>query len=265
MDVVSEEEVRRAVRERYSRLAMATDEESCGTGSCCAQNPEEGIPDEARRVGAGCGSPVEKADIRDGMLVVDLGSGGGIDVFRAAKLVGERGRVVGVDSTPEMVWRARETARKYAYENVEFRLGELEHLPLESDSVDLAMSNCVVNLTPDKERVFKEIHRVLKRGGTFVISDVVTKGRMPKKIAEDLPMWSRCISGASQEKAYLQTIKRAGFDFSILERKAFAMPELGAKAPVMSVTIRGRKLAGSMSEAGPSRPSVRGSASVRGE
>jgi ubiquinone/menaquinone biosynthesis C-methylase UbiE len=153
---------------------------------------------------------VETASIKEGDVVVDLGSGGGFDVFKASKLVGASGRVIGVDATPEMILRARETAHRHAYSNVEFRLGEIEHLPVDSSSVDLVISNCVINLAPDKSVVFREAYRVLKPGGRLVVSDMVTDGAVKIK-QEDLNKWAECVAGALPENEYLAKIKAAGF------------------------------------------------------
>jgi ubiquinone/menaquinone biosynthesis C-methylase UbiE len=147
--------------------------------------------------------------VREGDTVLDLGSGGGIDVFRASKLVGEKGRVIGLDATPEMIFRARETAKKYDYRNVEFRLGEIEHMPIESNSVDLVISNCVLNLVPDKQLAFREIYRVLKPGGRIAISDMVATqgGRKIIKPEE----WAACIAGAVTYEEYKAILRESGF------------------------------------------------------
>jgi len=206
--VHDEASIRMAVRDRYGRLAQT---KGAHEGCCNTSSPHsEAEPLEARQVFAGCGSPVESAGIREGETVVDLGSGGGFDVFKASKLVGERGRAIGVDATPEMIWRARETAKKYNYANVEFRLGEIEHLPIESNSVDIIISNCVINLAPDKGAVFREAYRILKHGGRLVVSDTVSECTV-KVDHKDLNAWTECVAGALPEDEYIGLIEKAGF------------------------------------------------------
>ncbi|MGQ9718610.1 MAG: arsenite methyltransferase [Nitrososphaerales archaeon] len=204
-----ESQIRKAVKDRYAQLAFGVIS-ACGT-ACCSTVSNKSVPEEASRIAAGSGFPVDYANLKEGMVVVDLGSGGGVDVFRASKLVGATGKVIGIDSTPEMIWRARETAQKHSYRNVEFRLGEIEHMPLESDSVDVAISNCVINLVPDKREVFKEVYRVLKPGGRLVISDIVPLNKMPEDLKKSLDNWSRCLSGALQEEEYFDAIQATGF------------------------------------------------------
>jgi len=217
---VDETSIRRVVRDHYSELAQT----GKGSGGCCGPTPSEAdaTPSEASQVYDGCGSPIEAAAIKEGEIIVDLGSGGGLDVFKASKLVGESGRVVGVDATPEMVWRARETAKKHAYSNVEFRLGEIEHLPTDSNSVDVVVSNCVINLAPDKGAVFREAYRILKPGGRLVISDTVTECTLkidPKNLnareqcvtRKNVDSWAECVAGALPEDEYVELIKRTGF------------------------------------------------------
>jgi len=165
---------------------------------------------EASQVYAGCRSPVETAAIREGEVVVDLGSGGGLDAFKASKLVGQSGLVIGVDATPEMVWRARETARKHGFSNVEFRLGEIEHIPVDSNSADVVISNCVINLAPDKGLVFREAYRILKPGGRLVVSDTVAECTL-KVDSKDLNAWTECVAGALPEDEYIDLIKKTGF------------------------------------------------------
>jgi ubiquinone/menaquinone biosynthesis C-methylase UbiE len=167
------------------------------------------VPSEALAVGASCGSPLTHTDVEEGQIVLDLGSGGGVDVFQASKLVGENGRVIGLDATPEMIFRARETAKKHDYQNVEFRLGEIEHMPIESDSVDLVISNCVLNLVPDKQSAFKEIYRVLKPGGKISISDMVATQESRKIIKPE--EWAACIAGAVTFKEYKRILEETGF------------------------------------------------------
>jgi arsenite methyltransferase len=203
----NETSIRRAVRDHYGQLAQASKRQGC-----CGPTPNEAdaVPSEASQIYDGCGSPIEAAAVREGELVVDLGSGGGLDVFRASKLVGSSGRVIGVDATPEMVWRARETARKHAFSNVEFRLGEIEHLPMDSNSVDVVVSNCVINLAPDKAVAFREAYRVLKPGGRLTISGTVAECTV-KVNPKDLNAWTECSAGALPEDEYINLIKTAGF------------------------------------------------------
>jgi SAM-dependent methyltransferase len=210
---LTEEQIKNAVRQRYSRLAVLN-EPCCDAKaeSCCGSSnstPDANLPSEALSVVASCGSPLTHVQVREGETVLDLGSGGGIDVFRASKLVGEKGRVIGLDATPEMILRARETAKKYGYKNVEFRLGEIEHMPIESNSVDLVISNCVLNLVPDKKLAFREIHRVLKAGGRISVSDMVAIQEGRKAINPE--EWAACIAGAVTFNEYRNILEKTGF------------------------------------------------------
>ena len=205
---LSEEQIKNAVRKRYSDLAVLN--EPCCSSSCCTTAEKDAnIPSEALAVGASCGSPLTHTKVEDGQVVLDLGSGGGIDVFQASKLVGQKGKVIGLDATPEMIFRARETAKRYDYRNVEFRLGEIEHMPIDSNSVDLVISNCVLNLVPDKRSAFKEIYRVLKPGGRISISDMVATKEGMKIINPE--EWAECIAGAVTFKEYKGILEEAGF------------------------------------------------------
>lgn len=214
----SAEEVRSAVRQRYGELAKTASPCCGGTTNtmCCAgiyPNAEViSLPSEAIAVSAGCGNPTAIASLKPGMVVVDLGSGGGIDAFLAAKKVGKNGRVYGIDMTPEMINRARRTAKDSGYDNVEFRLGEIEHMPLDAGVADVVISNCVINLSPDKEGVFREAYRVLKPGGRVAVSDIVLLKELPETVREDLGAWSHCVSGAISEAEYLGAMKKAGFE-----------------------------------------------------
>ncbi|MDV3277438.1 MAG: methyltransferase domain-containing protein [Nitrososphaerales archaeon] len=214
---MSELEIRKAVKERYAKMATSSQSECCGgDGSCndsTVMSHGEVVPIEASSVNAGCGSPLLLVSPKEGDVVLDLGSGGGIDIFRASSMVGAKGRAIGVDATPEMIWRARETKSKYGskYANAEFRLGEIEHLPIESNSVDYVISNCVINLSPDKLAVFRDSFRVLKGGGIFAVADVTLQKDIPDSARKDMDSWSACIAGALTDSDYERLLKSAGF------------------------------------------------------
>lgn len=222
---MKEDQVRQIVRERYAERARSGDSCCCGGSSGCGcggesqssqaigytQEQLESIPSGAD-LGLGCGNPTALASLKEGDVVLDLGSGAGIDCFLAAKAVGEHGRVIGVDMTPEMLDRARENAHTYQAENVEFRLGEIENLPVADSSVDIAISNCVINLSPDKPRVFREICRALKPGGRMIISDIVLLRELPDAIRESIEAYVGCIAGASKKDEYMGAISDAGFE-----------------------------------------------------
>jgi arsenite methyltransferase len=218
---MEDEEIKDFVKKRYGKIADAG--VSCCPSCKCepdlmqlgkrigySENDLENLP-ETSNMGLGCGNPVALAALNEGDIVLDLGSGGGIDVFLAAKNVGPKGKVIGVDMTEEMIERARSTAKKYGYTNVEFRLGEIEDLPIEDNSVDVIISNCVINLSVDKEKVFREAHRVLKPGGKIMISDLVTKGKLPEGIKKSFDAWAGCVAGALEKNEYLDTIRKVGF------------------------------------------------------
>ena len=217
----SELEIRKAVRDRYSKLATSENPAECCGGAC--ESPSliqigEEIPAEASSVNAGCGSPLQLITLKEGDSVIDLGSGGGIDIFRASQIIGEKGRAIGIDATAEMIWRARDTARKYGdkYRNAEFRLGEIEHLPVASNSIDYVISNCVINLSPDKLAVFRESFRVLKNGGVFAVADITLQKEIPEDARKDMDSWSACIAGALTDTEYMRLLQVAGFqDVSI--------------------------------------------------
>jgi len=260
------EEIRLAVRDRYSLIAR--DEGACcspnGGSSCCgapaAVSLEQAsqvlgygiqelksLPDGAN-LGLGCGNPQAIAALRPGEVVVDLGSGGGIDCFLASRSVGPEGRAIGVDMTPDMVTRARATAAKAGYTNVEFRLGEIEHLPVADASVDVILSNCVINLSPDKPQVFREAFRVLKRGGRLAVSDMVASGPIPPALRHDLELHSKCIVGATPLADLEALLTAAGFvEIRIqpkAESRAFVKdwaPGTGIEAYILSATIEAVK------------------------
>jgi len=221
-----EKDVKKAVRESYARIAEQGSSCCCGTSSSCCgstdaiqeisrgigySDDELGTVPEGANLGLGCGNPVALASLKEGETVLDLGSGAGFDCFLAANNVGERGRVIGVDMTPEMIARARENALKGDYKNVEFRLGEIENLPVADASVDVVISNCVINLSPDKKRVFNEVFRVLKTGGRMMVSDIVLLKPLPDAIKNSIEAYVGCIAGAALKDEYLEAIKAAGF------------------------------------------------------
>ncbi len=221
---MKDEEIRKAVREGYGRIAVQ-ENSSCGPANACGCgcSPETAskaigytdeqlgvIPDGAD-LGLGCGNPTALASLEAGEVVLDLGSGAGIDCFLAADAVGRSGRVIGIDMTAEMLERARENAGKGDYPNVEFRLGEIENLPVADNSVDAVISNCVINLSPDKGRVFKEAYRVLKPGGRVMISDIVLLKELPDAIKSSIQAYVGCVAGGATRQEYLATIAAAGF------------------------------------------------------
>jgi arsenite methyltransferase len=215
VEKMEEEKIRKIVREKYGKIAT-TKKCCCGCSSEVSENigysPEEldSVP-EGVNLNLGCGNPVALATLKEGETVVDLGSGGGLDCFLAAKKVGTQGHVIGVDMTPEMLEKARDNAKKSGYKNVEFRLGEIENLPIADSAADVIISNCVVNLSPDKQRVFNEAFRVLKPGGRLMISDLVLLKELPTAVKKSVEAYVGCIAGAELKTTYINQIKQAGF------------------------------------------------------
>lgn len=220
------ETIKKQVHERYADIArqqLAGVPASCCTpsvASCCGTNvvistdsitTRDALPAEVVNTSLGCGTPLDIAQLQPGEIVLDLGSGGGLDCLLAAQRVGAQGRVIGVDMTPEMIALARMNAQKVGATNVEFRQGDLEHLPLDDASVDVIISNCVVNLAPDKARVFREAFRVLKPGGRIAISDMVARAPLPDSLRTDMAVWAACVGGAVPEQEYIETMRAAGF------------------------------------------------------
>jgi ubiquinone/menaquinone biosynthesis C-methylase UbiE/bacterioferritin-associated ferredoxin len=256
--MASAKEIKEAVKKRYTAVAESRNSGcGCGSdgGSCCGggdprQAAEligynvkelEEIPQEAI-LGLGCGSPVAYVGLKPGETVLDLGSGGGIDVFLAAKKVGARGKVLGVDMNEAMIKRAKEAAGEYGFKNVEFRLGEIEEMPIEDGTVDAIISNCVINLSLDKPKVFREAHRVLKPGGRITVSDIVTEGRIPEEIRRDLDSWASCVAGALPDEEYLKDIEAAGFEKpKILAQSYYDTSEYDVDFKVKSVTVEAYK------------------------
>ena len=211
------DEIHESVREHYA--AQASTGSCCGPNVCCEPTgnklyPEElltELPEDITSFTLGCGDPITMAGLKPGETVLDLGSGGGLDCFLAAKKVGESGHVIGVDMTPEMIERARASVKRLKLNNVEFRQGMLEELPVESNIVDVAISNCVINLAPDKAKVFEEVFRVLKPGAKLSVSDIVTDGPLPETIKKSLSAWAGCIAGALEIQEYQGALEKAGF------------------------------------------------------
>jgi arsenite methyltransferase len=209
------------VRDHYAERARKADS-CCGpdsASSCCDSKnvlyPEEllsVLPEDVAGFSLGCGDPITLAGLQPGQNVLDLGSGGGLDCFLAARKVGENGHVIGVDMTPEMLEKARNSAARMGVTNVEFRQGFLEDLPVDDNSVDVVISNCVINLSPDKARVFDEVSRVLAPGGRLAVSDIVTDGPLPEPIKRSLSMWAGCVAGAVDAKDYITMMEAAGFE-----------------------------------------------------
>jgi len=224
-------DIKDVVKEKYGKAALrviaAEGGGCCGPTSCCSsvpgavdpitvnlydENQTTGLPLEAVLASLGCGNPTALAELHPGEVVLDLGSGGGIDVFLSAKRVGPAGKAYGLDMTDEMLALARENQRKAGVENVEFLKGDIEQIPLPDRSVDVIISNCVINLAADKDRVLAEAFRVLKPGGRFAVSDVVVRGEIPSEIRRSVELWVGCLSGALDESDYIARLQRAGFD-----------------------------------------------------
>lgn len=214
--------IKQIVKDNYGQIAQQNSS-CCGGGSCCSGSLPDlskiigytdeqitEVPDGAN-LGLGCGNPLTLATLKAGETVLDLGSGAGFDVFLAARKVGATGKVIGVDMTEEMIQKARENATTGKFTNVEFRLGDIENLPIESSTIDAIISNCVINLAPNKDKVFSEAYRVLKKGGRMMISDVVLSKALPKNLKEDDELLTGCVSGAILKKDYLKLLTKTGF------------------------------------------------------
>jgi len=242
---VSNQDLKDIIKDRYGKIARGEQTfccPTCGpttTDQCLAVGytaEDLRLVPELAILGVGCGNPTALADLKNGETVLDLGAGAGIDVFLAAKKVGKHGRVIGVDLTEDMVARGRQLAREHGYGNVEFRQGDIEHLPVDSATVDVIISNCVINLTPDKLASFKEIHRVLRPGGRILIADLVTAGELPPDVRASAAAWADCLAGAMAKAAYLETIRSAGFaDVAVVSESPY-------EAPGMDVRLQGKIL-----------------------
>lgn len=261
MNEQKNDEVRAVVREQYGKVARET-APACAPGCCGGFTPDASLKlgyseddlaavPEGANMGLGCGNPQAIAALKLGEVVLDLGAGGGFDCFLAAKQVGPQGRVIGVDMTPDMVTKARENAQKLGASNVEFRLGEIEHLPLPDGEVDVILSNCVINLSPDKAAVFRDAFRVLKPGGRLAISDVVKLKTLPPSLEEDVAAFTGCVSGAAAVDSVRELLAAAGFQSVEVkvrpESREFIrdwLPGSGVEDFVASATIEAIKPAG---------------------
>ena len=247
---MNQEEIKKAVRDRYADIATKSGNCCLPSASCCGGNETvetisrdigyrtqdiEAVP-EGANLGLGCGNPVALASLREGETVVDLGAGAGFDCFLAAMEVGKSGRVIGVDMTHEMLDKARENAKKGGYGNVEFRLGEIENLPVADNAADIIISNCVINLSPDKRRVFQEAFRVLKPGGRLMVSDIVLLKELPEALKESIDAYVGCIAGAVMKDDYLDAIGKAGFqEIGIIDETLFPVKDFIGYANAIGV------------------------------
>jgi len=242
-------EIKKIVKESYGKIADAG---CCGSCGCSGKNKEQiakslGYSEREiqshpeANLGLGCGNPTALGEIKDGMVVLDLGSGAGFDCFLAAKKAGKTGKVIGVDMTEKMIIKARQNAKKYGFINVEFRLGEIEELPVEDNSIDVIISNCVINLSPDKKKVFNEAHRVLKKGGKMLVSDIVLLKELSEADRKDKKLIAGCVGGALLKGEYLKMIESVGFSVKIIsEDKEISRRQYGG-IPLESLKIAAYK------------------------
>lgn len=253
-------DIRKYVREGYAKIAQQGNS-CCPTSSCCGSanqaqdiskavgysDSEMSAVPEGANLGLGCGNPVAIASLKEGETVLDLGSGAGFDAFLASPRVGEKGQVIGVDMTPEMIKKARANAKKGNYKNVEFRLGEIERLPVEDNLADVIISNCVINLSPDKRIVFKEAFRALKPGGRLMVSDLVLVKDLPDTIKESVEAYVGCLAGAISKAEYLKLMKVAGFqDVEVISESSYPVDAMfdnlkGAEGAVASIKVSAKK------------------------
>jgi SAM-dependent methyltransferase len=268
MNTENPQKLKELVREKYSQIADQSRETNasscCGATGCCTVDQELMVDDYSKLegyvpdadLGLGCGLPTQFAKISEGDTVVDLGSGAGNDCFVARSVTGEKGKVIGIDFTEKMIEKARLNAHKLGYSNVEFRLGDLENLPLASETADVIVSNCVLNLVPNKKKAFEETYRVLKKGGHFSISDIVLEGELPDELRKAAEMYAGCVSGAIQKDEYLDIVRKAGFtNVTVQKEKEIVLPDdilltylakdeipvFRSKARILSITVYGEK------------------------
>ena len=268
-------DIKEMVRTKYGEIAGQTKEQNaascCGAGECSTVDYTIFAEDYSKMKGyladadlaLGCGVPTEFAQIHEGDVVVDLGSGAGNDAFVARAIAGESGKVIGIDMTPQMVDKARENADKLGFNNVEFRLGDIENIPIAANRADVVISNCVLNLVPDKRRAFEEMFRILKTGGHFSVSDVVLRGELPDGLRNDAEMYAGCVSGAIQIETYLQHLHDVGFaTITVQKQKAIELPDdilanyltaeeiatmRDGQTGILSITVYGEKSAATCS------------------
>ncbi len=249
MTTLSPDKIHEEVKARYGRLAdefkvevsaSCCSDDNAADNSCCEAGDDQAValfadlykadttwlPDEVTGMSLGCGDPITLANLEEGLTVLDLGSGGGIDCFMAARHVGPTGHVIGVDMTPAMIEKANRNKEKVGLDNVEFRLGQIEDMPVESNSVDVILSNCVINLAPDKTAVFREAFRVLKPGGRLAVSDIVTQGQFSPEEKADMASWTGCIAGAEDVGDYVTAMRQVGFTAISVRDKAAPDVEL---------------------------------------
>jgi arsenite methyltransferase len=253
-------DIRTVVREKYGEIAQGKRSGcGCASGGCgdvlltlgYTAEQKAAVP-EGADLGLGCGNPLGHAALQPGETVLDLGSGAGVDCFLAAREIGPAGRVIGVDMTPSMIEKARANAARAGAVNVEFRLGEIEHLPVADATADCIISNCVVNLSPDKPQVFREAHRALKPGGRMLLSDLVLTRPLSSELQQNVALYVGCVAGAAMKDDYLDMIRQAGFaEVTVVEERAYAVgldalpagsPEREAFASVVSVKVRARRV-----------------------
>ena len=246
---MQQDEVKKIVKESYTKIAKGS-----GCSCCGAKAEQERIAEEIgyskedigkfseANLGLGCGNPVAMAEMQEGNVVLDLGSGAGFDCFLAMRRVGELGRVIGVDMVPEMVEKAKANAEKYGYKNVEFKLGEIEKLPVEDEAVDIIISNCVINLSPDKYQVFAEAYRVLKNGGKMFVSDMVLLEELPENVKNNKELLSSCVAGALLKEDYISKIKAAGFAVEVLSEDTDISKKQYQGMPLESLKVKAVKM-----------------------
>ncbi|KXB05359.1 arsenite S-adenosylmethyltransferase [candidate division MSBL1 archaeon SCGC-AAA382A13] len=249
---MEKEDLKKFVKDKYSEIANTSDNCCCST-SCCGNTTEtrtkqigysvedlEKVPRESVK-GLGCGNPVNYLELEEGEKILDLGSGLGIDVFLASKKVGPQGQAVGIDASEEMIRKATEIAKRDGYENVEFKHGEIEKLPFQDKSFDAVTSNCVINLSTDKLKTYKEIYRILKPNGRILISDIVTSEELPEEIRNDPEAWAACIGGAVEKEEYLNIIEKAGFEKIEIVSESVFDSDVDLSAEILSLQVRAVK------------------------